>query len=694
MDSILSGKHFVLGITGSIAAYKACTLIRLLIKQGAEVQVVITPAGKEFITPVTLSALTSKPVISDFFAGRDGSWHSHVALGQWADAMIVAPCTASTLGKMANGIADNMLVTTYLAMKAPVFIAPAMDLDMFAHPTTEENIGKLRSFGNIIIEPREGELASKLVGKGRMEEPEGIVSVLEEFFTRSSDLSKKKILITAGPTHERIDPVRFLGNDSTGKMGFALAEECAIRGADVTLVAGPVSIKTSHPGIHRIDVVSAAEMYDAATSEFKSADAAVLCAAVADFTPEITASSKIKRKGEMTLKLVPTKDIAASLGAMKNPGQVLAGFALETDNGFDNATEKLHKKNLDFIVLNSLSDKGAGFGYDTNKITIISDDGSTEFPLKSKKDVAKDIIDRLSGLLLCLVFLFLPYARPKAQELNAEISINTSKIPGTDKDVFVSLENALKEFMNLSTWTPYRFAPEERISTTFAMTVNKYDAGSGDFECEMNVQSSRPVYGSSYNTTVFRFKDNNVNFSYTEQDRLEFTESNIDNNLTAIFAYYAYLLIGLDMDTMSKNGGTDLLRKAEDIASNAQSLGTGWRSFDNNQNRFAIINDYMNANLGTFREMQYSYHRLGLDAMSENVERGRTMITESLDLLDKTMQAKSTSILQVLFTEIKKDELVSIYSHGQAQESEKVAEILNRANPSFADDWHTIKTHK
>ena len=393
---MLRGKKIVLGITGSIAAYKAAVLIRLLIKKGAEVQVVITPAGKEFITPITLSALTSKPVISEFFAQRDGSWHSHVALGQWADAMLVAPATASSIGKMAHGIADNMLITTYLSMKAPVFVAPAMDLDMFAHPSTTANLNTLRSYGNHIIEPAEGELASHLVGKGRMEEPENIVAYLERYFAQRDELAGKKIVITAGPTYEKIDPVRFIGNYSSGKMGFALAEECAARGAEVTLVAGPVQLQTTHPGIHRIDVESCAEMYEATTAAFTEAHAAILCAAVADFTPETTADTKIKREGDdLVLRLKPTHDIAAALGRMKLPHQHLVGFALETNDETAHAQDKLRRKNLDFIVLNSLRDAGAGFRHDTNKITIISESDIKEYPLKSKTEVAKDIVDEL-----------------------------------------------------------------------------------------------------------------------------------------------------------------------------------------------------------------------------------------------------------------------------------------------------------
>ena len=457
---MLKGKKIVLGITGSIAAYKACLIIRGLVKAGAEVQVVITPAGKEFITPITLSALTHKPVISEFFAQRDGTWNSHVDLGLWADAMLIAPCTASTLGKMANGIADDMLITTYLSMKAPVFIAPAMDLDMYKHPSTQENMQRLKGYGNIIIEPASGFLASGLEGKGRMEEPERIVAILEESLGEapskmrgSSGLEKawqnhaqqesmeaqkawqnhaqqesmeaqkawqnhalqespeggmrgKKVLITAGPTYEKIDPVRFIGNYSSGKMGFALAEECAQRGAEVTLVAGPVSMQCSE-AIHRIDVESCEEMYQAATAAFKESDAAILCAAVADFRPATQATQKIKRethpqplptgRGEsgLTLRLVPNPDIAAALGKMKTEKQVLVGFALETNDEEVNAKKKLEKKNLDFIVLNSLQNKGTCFQSDENQISIISKEGQRDYEKKSKQAVARDIVDEI-----------------------------------------------------------------------------------------------------------------------------------------------------------------------------------------------------------------------------------------------------------------------------------------------------------
>ncbi len=421
---MLKGKKIVLGITGSIAAYKACLIIRGFIKRGAEVQVVITPAGKEFITPITLSALTHKPVISEFFSQRDGTWNSHVDLGIWADAMVIAPCTASTMGKMANGVADNMLITTYLSMKAPVFIAPAMDLDMYKHPSTQANMAKLKEYGNLIIEPASGFLASGLEGKGRMEEPEVIVDYLDRYFDlqasqnhketlegkQKKDLLGKRILITAGPTYEKIDPVRFIGNYSSGKMGFALAEECLQRGADVTLIAGPVSLSCSE-GIHRIDVESCEEMYQATTQAFdgqdektrekgKKMDAAILCAAVADFRPAHVADKKIKReKDDLELLLVPTHDIAAALGKMKKDGQRIVAFALETNDEEVNAEKKRKKKNADFIVLNSTRNPGTTFRTDENQITIISEKGKKEYEKKPKTEVARDIIDELATLL-------------------------------------------------------------------------------------------------------------------------------------------------------------------------------------------------------------------------------------------------------------------------------------------------------
>jgi phosphopantothenoylcysteine decarboxylase / phosphopantothenate---cysteine ligase len=402
---MLKGKHIILGVTGSIAAYKAAILVRMLIREGAEVQVVMTPLAKEFITPLTLATLSKNTVLSEFFNTRTGDWHSHVDLGIWADALLIAPATANTMGKMVAGIADNLLITTYLSARCPVFLAPAMDLDMFRHPSTQSNLEILQSRGVSIIEPATGELASGLEGKGRMEEPEMIIGRLREFFDAreksKKKLSNKKILITAGPTHEPLDPVRFLGNHSSGKMGYALAEAFAENGADVVLVSGPVVLNTQHPSIHLQRVTTASEMLKVCLEYSDTADVMILAAAVADYTPENTSTQKIKHHDEsLVLRLKPTSDIAAEIGRRKKSSQVLVGFALETTDELENAKKKLEKKKLDFIVLNSLQDQGAGFGYDTNKITIIDTKGEvSQFELKSKKDVANDILTKVVGYL-------------------------------------------------------------------------------------------------------------------------------------------------------------------------------------------------------------------------------------------------------------------------------------------------------
>lgn len=399
---MLKDKNIILGISGGIAAYKSVTLLRQLVKGGAQVQVVMTPNAREFIQPVTLSSLSRRPVITEFFSANTGEWHSHVSLGEWADAMIVAPATASTLAKMATGVADNMLVTTYLSARCPVFVAPAMDLDMMAHPTTARNLATLAADGVHIIEPETGELASGLSGRGRMEEPEKIAAVLADFFAASGPLAGKKVLVTAGPTYERIDPVRFIGNFSTGKMGYAIAEEAAARGAEVTLVSGPTALSTVSSRIRRVDVESARQMLAAAQEAFADANIAIMTAAVADYAPAEVFDSKIKREKAQfdSIQLVKNPDIAATLGREKRPGQILVGFALETDHAIDNGRDKLARKNLDMIVVNSLADKGAGFGTDTNRISIISarTDTPVDYPLKSKKAVAADILDFIASL--------------------------------------------------------------------------------------------------------------------------------------------------------------------------------------------------------------------------------------------------------------------------------------------------------
>ena len=689
---MLKGKNIVLGVTGSIAAYKAAVLVRLLVKEDATVQVVMTPSAKDFITPLTLSTLSGRPVMCDFFQSDNGAWNSHVELGLWADAMIVAPATASTLGKMANGVADNLLVTTYLSMKAPVFIAPAMDLDMYAHPSTQRNVEVLKSYGNHIIEATAGELASHLCGKGRLEEPEVIVGLLKDFFLGSKALAGKKVLVTAGPTYEKIDPVRFIGNYSSGKMGFAIAEECAAQGADVTLIAGPVSMECKNPGIKRVDVESACEMYDAAMQAFPTCDVAVLSAAVADYRPAQCAPVKMKRTADdMFIELTPNSDIAASLGAVKNENQLLVGFALETDNAEENARLKLQKKNLDFIVLNSLEDKGAGFACDTNKVTIIDKQGKSDFPLKSKKDVAKDIIAHISKLLVVLAFMLLPLsASAEGEELNANVTLNASKVQGSNTEVFTQLEEALKAFINDRKWTSNIYEDVERITCNFTFVVNSY-ANDGSFDCSLMVQASRPVYGASYSSTIFQYEDKSIKFKYQPFDRLEFVEDNLDNNLTAVVAFYVYLIIGMDLDTMGELGGSEFLNKSLMIANNAQNLGdTGWRISSGGNNRHSIIDDYMNGAMEPVRKLMYKYHRLGLDTMFKNADGGRKAITECFALLKKAYEDRPMAYFTRLFTEYKVDEFVNIYSKCTPDEKKTVVDVLYNINPSLSSEWDKI----
>lgn len=690
---MLNGKKIVLGITGSIAAYKACLLIRALIKQGAEVQVVITPAGKEFITPITLSALTHKPVISEFFSQRDGTWNSHVDLGLWADAMVIAPCTASTLGKMAHGIADNMLITTYLSMKAPVFVAPAMDLDMYAHPSTQDNLRLLQERGVHIIEPGTGFLASTLEGKGRMEEPDQIAMQLDQFFAmQDGPLRGQRVLITAGPTYEKIDPVRFIGNYSSGKMGIALANQCAQLGAEVELVCGPCSIANSYPQlIHRTNVESAQQMYEAATGVFPQCNSAILCAAVADFTPDHTENQKMKREGNtLDLHLNSTPDIARAIGQMKREDQKLIGFALETHNERQHAQEKLQKKNLDYIVMNSLQDAGAGFQCDTNKVTLISRDGQEDLPLMPKTEVAGHIVRRLLMTMMILVAMVTSIS---AQELKAKVLLNTSQIQTSKTDVFESLKQKMEDFLNNHQWTQMHYRENEKINCNLNLTVSKFSDNDNAFECSMILTQNRPVFNSSYTTTTFSVKDPNFNFSFQATDQLEYNHDNIDNQLIALMSYYAYIVIGMDLDTFSPLGGTTVLQVAEDIVAKAQNLGyKGWASFDDNKNRFGLLNDYMDGSMESIRQLNYQYHRQGLDRMTENIDSARIAIVNAMDLLEQAHNGKNMSHVPQLFTEYKKDELVNIFQdHGTSQERERVYNVLMAIDASQNQTWEKLK---
>lgn len=400
MPFTLNEKKIIVGITGGIAAYKSAQIVRLLVKYGAEVKVIMTPSAHQFITPLTLATLSRNPVVTDFFDTKDGQWNSHVDLGLWADAFLIAPTTANTLGKLATGTADNLLIATYLAAKCPVFIAPAMDLHMYTHPTTKQNLETLKAHGNLIIDPVAGELASGLEGRGRMEEPENIVRFIQDYFV-PKDMLGKKVLITAGPTYEKIDPVRYIGNYSSGKMGFALAETCARRGAEVILVSGPVHLKTPYKNIERINVDTAADMHKVVMNHFEHVDGAIMCAAVSDFTPVVRAEQKMRRgKENIFLELTPSIDIAEEVGKVKKPEQFLVGFALETNHEEENAISKMERKNFDFIVMNSLRDPYSGFVVDTNKVTILHRSGmKKEYELKDKVDVADDIVQEINTLL-------------------------------------------------------------------------------------------------------------------------------------------------------------------------------------------------------------------------------------------------------------------------------------------------------
>ncbi len=689
---MLKGKKIILGICGGIAAYKSVILLRLMQKAGAEVQVVITPAGKEFITPVTLSALSHKPVVSEFFTANTGEWHSHVDLGLWADLMVIAPATASTIGKMANGIADNMLITTYLSAKEPVMIAPAMDLDMYSHPTTRRNLQRLADDGVEIVEPSSGYLASGLEGKGRMAEPEEILARIEAFFSRKCDMKGRKVMITAGPTYERLDPVRFIGNFSTGKMGFAIAEDMAGRGGDVVLISGPVSLPTP-PGVKRINVESAIEMRDAAVKEFMDSDIAVFSAAVADYRPDHCEENKIKREGveEQTIQLVRNPDIAAECGALKRDGQITVGFALETDSGKEAARKKLVSKNLDLVVLNTLQDEGAGFGTDTNKVTMITASDEEDCPLKGKRGVARDIADIVMKLLTCLILMVAGFSSSiMAQEFRATVEVNSQKIEGTNKSVFESLQESLNSYMNETKFSNATFSPTEKIECRLFFTISEYndDRMKGDLQ----VQLIRPVYNATYTTTLFNFRDTKIEFSYRDGDPIIYNSQQPDNNLTAILDYYANLFLALDFDSFSPRGGQVFYDRAQTIVQQMQSSGeVGWRTFDDNRNRAAVLNSYTDSNTGGIRDLLYTYHRKGLDEMVTSPDKGRSQITSSLAEIKKVYDNAPMSVALSIFRDSKLDELVNVYSKAPETERRNVYDLLQPIYPTESQRLDKIK---
>lgn len=693
---MLKGRNIILGICGGIAAYKSVTLLRLLQKAGAEVQVVITPAGKEFITPVTLSALSRRPVVSEFFTANTGEWHSHVDLGLWADLMVIAPATASTLAKMAAGVADNMLVTTYLSAKEPVMVAPAMDLDMYRHPTTQRNLEQLKRDGVMVVEAESGYLASGLEGKGRMAEPEEILAAIEKFFAAEEDFNGKKVMITAGPTYEKLDPVRFIGNFSTGKMGYAIAGEFARRGADVTLVSGPVSdsLKAEYEGlgIKRVDVESARDMHHVAMEAFPGSDVAVFAAAVADYRPEHCADSKIKREGtdEQIVKLMKNPDIAADCGRNKRDGQISVGFALETDSGLDQARRKLDNKNLDMVVLNTLQDAGAGFGTDTNVVTLVSREKEERKPLRSKKDVARDIVDAVLKMMCSLLLAFFGMLSAEAQEFRATVEVNSQKIEGTNKSVFEQLQEALNSYMNETKFSNATFSSTEKLECRMFFTVNEY--ADDRLKCDLQLQLIRPVYNATYTTTLFNFKDNKVEFDYREGDPIIYNEQFTENNLTAIIDFYANLFLAIDFDSFSPKGGQPFYDRAQTIVQNMQSSGeSGWRTFDDTKNRAAVLGSYTDGNTSVLRQMLYDYHRKGLDEMVTSPDKGRAAITESLKGLKTVYDNSPMSVGLSIFRDSKLDELVNVYSKAPETERTTVYDLLQPIYPTESQRLNQIK---
>ena len=692
----LKGKKIILGICGSIAAYKTAFLTRLLIKAGAEVQILMTPSATAFIGPLTLSTLSKRPVFTDVSSGD--SWNNHVDLGIWADAMIIAPATATTLAKLVIGLADNVIVATYLSAKCPVFFAPAMDLDMWKHPASQNNVKTLQSFGNHLIPVEHGELASGLVGDGRMAEPENIIQFLEAYFKKKLDLKGQKAMVTAGPTFEPIDPVRFIGNRSTGKMGIAIAEELAERGARVQLILGPTTERPQNPTIECILVKTAEEMYQAAHTAFDNTEITVLAAAVADYRPKDVFTQKIKKKeGDFSIHLERTTDIAASLGKIKRKDQTIVGFALETQNELAHAKRKLEKKNFDFIVLNSLNDKGAGFAHDTNKITLVFSNKTKIFELKTKKEVAQDIVDAIVEIkeyhmkkyfLLFITIIFCKLV--SAQEIEFTININTPKLQTTDPKVFESLKEGMSNFLNNQKWTSDVFDPKERIKCNIQMTI-KDELSANTFSADFAIQAVRPVYGSSYETPMLSHVDKDLTFVYEQFQPLEYTKNSFSDNLTSFLSFYVYIILGMDYDSYSLYGGELYYQTANDILTtippSAASAFPGWRSLDGNRNRYWIIENLLSPKVRDYRQAMYDYHRQSLDLMASDTKTGRAIMLKALETISKVNRSYPNSMIIQMFTNAKSTEIIEIFKKGTSEEKRSVRTIMSKIDASNASKY-------
>ena len=705
--------NVVLGITGSIAAYKSAQLVRELVRGGHAVRVLMTPAATDFISPLTLATLSRHDVITSV-RGAAG-WNNHVELGLWADAMIIAPATANTLARLAHGICDSIVVAVYLSARCPVWFAPAMDLDMWAHPSTRANVARLQSYGNHLIEPGEGELASGLKGKGRMAEPEDIVAAVTGEGAGPQELGSgwagRRVLVTAGPTYEDLDPVRYLGNRSTGRMGIALARAAAARGATVELVLGPTALGATGAGITVHAVRSAREMYARATELWPACDVGILTAAVADYRPARMAEQKIKKSdGELHLELVRNPDIAAELGRRKTEGQLLAGFALETEDGLANARAKLTRKKLDLIVLNSPHEAGAGFAHTTNRVDLIDHNKVTPLELKTKDAVAADILDALAEklpppmkhALTLLLILFFCSRVPAQGPINFTVNINTQQITQADPRIFKTLEKDLALYLNNTPWTADRFAEDERIEASIFLTVREVEEETNTgadivpnaYAATLAIQSSRPVYGTSQATPVFNYQDKRISFNYQQFEAIQYSEQSFTGNLATIMAFYAYLILGFDYDTFSPLGGQEYFEEAQELYNRLPTNVTaddGWKAEGKTRNRYFLMENVLQPRMLPLRRAYYNYHRLGLDLMHRDPTAARANITLAIEDAQAANQAYLGSVYAQAFVDAKREEIIAIYRGAPGVEQNAVITAMSRMDPSQSSEYRSIR---
>lgn len=717
----LQGRHIVLGVSGGIAAYKTPALVRLLVQAGAEVRVVCTAHALEFVTPLTLETVSGHGVYSDMFHRGGERTTRHIHYADWGDLLIVAPATANILAKMAHGIADDALSTLYLAFHKPVLVAPAMNVHMYGHPATVENLRILAQRGVCVLDAAYGQLACGCEAKGRMPEPEEIRRAAETFLAEAEAateadvcgggdealLKGKKVLVTAGPTQEPIDPVRYITNRSSGRMGFCIADALHRQGAEVFLVSGPSALKPEMPVAHWEKVRTAQEMYETLLRWWPDMDAGVFSAAVADYRVRAVSDVKMKKTGgEARLELVPNPDLLAYAGAHKTERQCVVGFALETDHALANAEEKRRRKNADIMVLNTLEDKGAGFETTTNKVTFLYKDGTSEAgDLESKVSVAAKLVRRLGRYMGGLTAWLLLGATVlgglcgwgggaslQAQELNCTFQVVTSKIQSGDKKVFETLQDALNAFVNGQKWTNLQVGAGEKIPCSMTMEVQERDNTTGTTKAYLTVQARRPVYNASYQTNLLNVVDRDFTFTYSEFDPIEFSDNNISSNLTAVVAYYSYLIIGLYLDSFAPNAGEVCLNKADNVVSMCQSMSeAGWKASErNNRNRYWIIENYLNGNYGAIHQVLYQYHRKGIDQMYGSPSEGRAGLLQALTELKALNDTRSGLPCKLLFMEAKSDELVSVFSGAPQDERQRAVEILNSLDPSNVQKYQKI----